>query len=240
MDGCPYGGPVRVLIVDDEEQLAATLARGLRRHGMTVDVAHRGDEAIEKAGSTAYDVVVLDRDLPGVHGDDVCRRLATDRPDTRVLMLTAAASLDDLVAGLGLGADDYLVKPFRFAELTARLAALGRRAGAAAPTVLRWGDLTLDPGRFEVRRGDRPIVLTPREFGVLEALLRSPGRVLSAEQLFELAWDERADPFTSSVRVIVSRLRSKLGPPELVHTVVGRGYRIGDADLSGVDQGAAR
>jgi DNA-binding response OmpR family regulator len=219
---------VRVLIVDDEVQLATTLARGLRRRGLTVDVAHRGDDALEKAAENAYDVVVLDRDLPVLHGDEVCRRLVADRPGTRVLMLTAAASLDDLVAGLGLGADDYLVKPFRFAELVARIAALARRTAPAAPAVLRAGDVTLDPARFEAVRGDRPLHLTPREFAVLEALLRSPGQVLSAEQLFELAWDDRADPFTSSVRVIVSRLRAKLGAPELIHTVVGRGYRVED------------
>lgn len=217
---------MRVLIVEDEERLAETLARGLRRRGMTIDLAHDGAVGLGKALENPYDVVVLDRDLPGLHGDDVCRRLVAERPMTRVLMLTAASSLDDLVAGLAIGADDYLAKPFAFAELLARLTALGRRRTAAQPSVLRVADVSLDPQRYQVRRGDVPVSLTPREFAVLEELMRAPGHVLSAEVLFERAWDDQADPFTSSVRVIVSRLRAKLGPPPLIETVVGRGYRI--------------
>lgn len=217
---------MRVLIVEDEVRLAETVARGLRRRGMTVDVAHDGADGLHRALETTYDVVVLDRDLPEMHGDDVCRRLVAQRSDTRVLMLTAAGALDDLVAGLGLGADDFMAKPFEFAELHARLLALGRRANPATPTLLRWADVEVDPGRREARRAAAALTLTPREFDVLELLVRADGQVVSAEQLIERAWDEHADPFTTSVRVIVSRLRSKLGEPPLVETVVGRGYRL--------------
>jgi DNA-binding response OmpR family regulator len=217
---------VRVLIVDDEVTLAGTVARGLRRRGWAVDVAHDGDDGLGKALVNDYDVVVLDRDLPRVHGDDVCQRLNEAARPCRILMLTAAASLDELVAGLGLGADDYLTKPFRFEELVARVAALGRRTGAPAPVVLAVADLTLDPGRADVRRSGRSIQLTARELAVLEVLVRAEGRTVSAEQLFEKAWDDQADPMSTSVRVIVSRLRSKLGDPALIHTVVGLGYRI--------------
>jgi DNA-binding response OmpR family regulator len=217
---------VRVLIVEDEAALADAIARGLRRRGWAVDLAHDGDEGLGKALVNDYDVVVLDRDLPVLHGDDVCRQLNDAARPCRILMLTAAASLDELVAGLGLGADDYLTKPFRFEELVARIAALARRAAAPTPVVLRVDDLVVDPARAEVCRGGRPLHLTARELAVLELLVRADGRAVSAEELFEKAWDDQADPMSTSVRVIVSRLRSKLGDPPLIHTVVGRGYRI--------------
>jgi DNA-binding response OmpR family regulator len=217
---------MRVLIVEDETRLAQALARGLRRHGFTVDLAGDGAAGLRKATVVDYDAIVLDRDLPELHGDEVCRRLNDDGAEARILMLTAAGELDDLVGGLDLGADDYLVKPVRLAELTARLRALGRRGGRPAPAILRRGDLELDPGRLTAARAGRDLALTPREFAVLELLVRAEGRVVSAEELLERAWDENADPFTSVVRVIVSRLRRKLGEPDPIVTVVGRGYRI--------------
>lgn len=209
--------------------LASTIARGLRRRGYAVDVASDGEEGLGKALVNDYDVVLLDRDLPGIHGDEVCRQIRLARREARILMLTAAASLDDLVGGLALGADDYLTKPFRFAELVARVQALGRRGGPSAPTTLLVADVELDPARHVVRRAGAPVRLTAREFAVLEVLLRADGQVVSAEELLEKAWDELADPFTSSVRVIISRLRSKLGEPSVIETVVGRGYRAGIA-----------
>jgi DNA-binding response OmpR family regulator len=217
---------MRVLIVEDETQLAQALARGLRRHGFTVDLAGDGQAGLRKAAIVDYDAIVLDRDLPLVHGDDVCRRLNADGAAARFLMLTAAGELDDVVDGLDLGADDYLVKPVRLAELTARLRALGRRGGAPAPAVLHRGDLELDPGRLSASRAGRELGLSPREFAVLELLVRAEGRLVSAEELLERAWDENADPFTSVVRVVVSRLRRKLGEPDPIATIPGRGYRI--------------
>ena len=217
---------MRVLIVEDEVRLAETIARGLRRRGMTVDVANDGVDGLHRALEGAYDVVVLDRDLPDLHGDEVCRRLVASRSDTRVMMLTASGALDDLVTGLGLGADDFMAKPFEFAELHARLLALGRRSNPATPVVLRWLDIELDPARRLARRRTSDLSLTPRELDVLEVLLRADGGVVSAEQLFERAWDDHADPFTTAVRVIVSRLRSKLGEPTVIETVIGRGYRL--------------
>jgi DNA-binding response OmpR family regulator len=217
---------MRVLIVEDEVRLAETIARGLRRRGMTIDLAHDGADGLHRALETTYDVVVLDRDLPEMHGDEVCRRLVAERSDTRVLMLTAAGALDDLVTGLGLGADDFMAKPFEFAELHARLLALGRRANPATPVVLRWAGIEVDPGRRLAWRHGQELSLTPRELDVLELLLRADGNVVSAEELLERAWDEHADPFTTAVRVIVSRLRSKLGEPAVVETVVGSGYRL--------------
>jgi DNA-binding response OmpR family regulator len=217
---------VRILVVEDEPELLETLRRGLVGRGFTVDAAVDGSEALLKVALGSYDVIVLDRDLPGVHGDEVCRRLNETGCAARIIMLTAAAALDDLTEGLDLGADDYLAKPFRFPELAARLRALGRRAGPAAPSVLRFRDLTLDPGSGSVRRDSGEIVLTHRELGVLELLLRAEGRIVSAEELLERVWDENADPFTTAVRVIMSRLRAKLGDPPLIETVIGRGYRM--------------
>jgi two-component system, OmpR family, response regulator VanR len=217
---------MRVLLAEDERRVADAVARGLRREGMAVDVAYDGATALDKARLTPYDVVVLDRDLPEIHGDDVCRTLRSEEPDSRVLMLTAANGVNDLVDGLSLGADDYMPKPFAFAELVARVRALARRSGAAHPPTLRSSDVELDPARHTVTRGDRPIELTPKEFAVLEALLAADGAVVSNDELVERVWDENADPFTNSVRMTVLRLRRKLGDPPLVETVKGAGYRV--------------
>ena len=219
---------MRILLVEDERQLADTLARGLRREGMAVDVAYDGVEGHEKWSYTDYDVVVLDRDLPGMSGDEVLRQLAGSGTLTRVLMLTASGSVRDRVNGLSLGADDYLSKPFAFAELVARIRALGRRATPAAPPVLAAGDLVLDPAKRVVRRADAPIDLTRKEFGVLEMLLQANGGVVSSEELLEKVWDEHADPFTTTVRVTIMTMRRKLGEPAIVDTVVGSGYRIAE------------
>jgi DNA-binding response OmpR family regulator len=215
---------VRVLIVEDEQALADALARGLRREGMAVDVAHDGDEGSEKVGVTRYDVVVLDRDLPGRHGDDLCAEIVGGV--TRVIMLTASGTLRDKVEGLALGADDYLPKPFDFPELVARVRALGRRATPAVPPVLRAADIVLDPAKRTVTRGDVPLELTRKEFGVLEVLMAAGGAVVSSEELLERVWDENADPFTTTVRVTVMTLRKKLGDPGIIDTVVGSGYRV--------------
>ncbi len=217
---------MRVLIIEDHRRMAETIARGLRNHAFAVDVAFDGEEGLEKALANEYEVIVLDRDLPKLHGDQVCARVRAAGLPARIIMVTAASSTDDLVTGLDLGADDYLAKPFELAELLARLRALGRRSPQAMPTVLRWGDLELDPARVLVKRAGRQLILTPREFLVLEVLMRADGDVVSAEEMFEQAWDDRADPFTQSVRVIVSRLRAKLGEPPLIETVVTRGYRM--------------
>ncbi|MDQ4038791.1 MAG: response regulator transcription factor [Actinomycetota bacterium] len=217
---------MRILLVEDERQLADTLARGLRRQGMAVDVAYDGSDGHEKWTYTDYDVVVLDRDLPGMSGDEVMRQLAGSGTLTRVLMLTASRSVADRVNGLSLGADDYLSKPFAFAELVARIRALGRRATPAAPPVLAAGDLVLDPAKRVVRRANTPIDLTRKEFGVLEMLMRANGGVVSSEELLEKVWDEHADPFTTTVRVTIMTMRRKLGEPAIVDTVVGSGYRI--------------
>jgi DNA-binding response OmpR family regulator len=218
---------VRVLVVEDHEILASTIGTGLRREGMAVDVVLDGADALEHLAVTRYDVVVLDRDLPGVHGDDVCRQIVASRPGSRVLMLTAASTVRDRVDGLGLGADDYLPKPFDFAELVARVRALGRRSAAALPPVLECGELTLDPTRHAAFRAGRRLELSPKEFAVLECLLASAGRVVPAEELLERAWDEAADPFTTTVKTTVRRLRAKLGDPPVIHTVREGGYRIG-------------
>src|SRR4051794_19458203 len=217
---------MRVLIAEDEPRIAGAVARGLRREGMAVDIAGDGAEALFKARVVPYDVVVLDRDLPKVHGDDVCRTLAAEQPGTKVLMLTAARSTDDLVAGLALGADDYLPKPFRFAELVARVRALARRAGAARPPVLEAGDVALDPGRRSATRDGRALELTPKEFAVLETLLAAQGDVVTPEELVERAWDEQLDPLSNTVRMTVMTLRRKLGDPPLIQTVRGSGYRV--------------
>ena len=215
-------------MVEDFEVLARSIGTGLRREGMAVDVVLDGTEAVECLAVTRYDVVLLDRDLPGVGGDDICRRLAGDRASTRVLMLTAADTIEDRVEGLSLGADDYLPKPFAFAELVARVRALARRATPPLPPTLRCGDITLDPARRTAFRAGRRVDLSPKEFALLECLLTSPGLVLPAEELLERVWDEAADPFTSAVKHTVHRLRAKLGDPPVIETVREGGYRIGE------------
>jgi DNA-binding response OmpR family regulator len=220
------GPPLRVLVVEDEQLLADAVATGLRREAMAVDVVYDGQAALDRVGVNDYDVVVLDRDLPLVHGDDVCRKIVDEGLATRVLMLTAAGDISDRVEGLELGADDYLPKPFAFSELVARVRALGRRATTPLPPVLERAGISLDPGRREVLRDGKPVALAPKEFAVLEVLMRSNGAVVSAEQLLEKAWDEHTDPFTNVVRVTVMTLRRKLGEPPVIITVPGSGYRI--------------
>ncbi|MEU7988237.1 response regulator transcription factor [Streptosporangium canum] len=217
---------MRVLVVEDEPLLADAIAEWLRDEVHAVDVAYDGAAALERAGVNDYDVVVLDRDLPAVHGDEVCRELVGAGSAARVLMLTAAAEVTDRVTGLSLGADDYLTKPFAFPELAARVQALGRRSRPAAPPVLRRAGITLDPARREVFRDSRYVPLSKKEFAVLAELLRADGAVVSSEQLLEKAWDEHADPFTGAVRLAVLKLRRKLGAPPVVETVTGAGYRI--------------
>jgi DNA-binding response OmpR family regulator len=217
---------MRVLIVEDHEELARTVATGLRREGMAVDLAFDGNAALRRALLDSYDVVVLDRDLPHLHGDEVCRRLAAEGCRARVLMLTAAATIEERVDGLTLGADDYLPKPFAFAELVARVRALARRAAPAVPPVLVSGDLRLDSAQRVARRAGRLLSLSPKELAVLELLMSAGGAVVSAEELLERVWDEQADPFSSVVKVTISRLRAKLGEPTLIETVPAAGYRI--------------
>ncbi len=217
---------MRVLVIEDDRELAEAIGVGLRREQMAVDIATDGDRGLERALAYGYDVIVLDRDLPLMHGDDVCAHLVRQGCRSRVLMLTAAATIEDTVDGLGLGADDYMPKPFAFAELVARIRALFRRAQPALAPVLERGDLLLDPARRSASRRGRPLDLGPKEFGVLELLLAAQGRVVSAEELLERVWDEMADPFTSSVKVTVSRLRRKLGDPPVIETVAQAGYRI--------------
>ena len=217
---------MRVLVVEDHQRLAAAVAEGLRREGMAVDVVHDGTDAIAHVAVHSYDVVVLDRDLPGVPGDDVCRSLVAERSGTRVLMLTAASTIGDRVEGLGLGADDYLPKPFDFAELVARIRAVGRRSAAPQPPLLLSGDLSLDPGRRVALRAGRRLSLSPKEFAVLEYLMAADGRVVSAEELLERVWDEAANPFTSTVKTTIGRLRAKLGDPPVVETIREAGYRL--------------
>lgn len=217
---------MRLLLAEDEPKVAAAVAKGLRRHGAAVDVAPDGAVALQNARVHPYDVVILDRDLPAVHGDQVCRTLSAEQPETKILMLTAARTTDDLVQGLALGADDYLPKPFRFAELVARVHALARRGGVARPTVLTHGDIELDPARRTATRAGVDLGLSAKEFGVLQALLAADGAVVSPEELLERVWDANVDPFTNTVRMIVMKLRRKLGEPAVVHTVPGAGYRI--------------
>ena len=219
---------MRVLVVEDEVELADVVARGLRQAGLAVDIACDGEEALQKAVATPYEVVVLDRGLPGIHGDDVCRELLASIPVPRILMLTAAGNVDARVEGLAIGADDYLPKPFVMAELVARIRALGRRPAAATPPILVAGGLVVDPARREATREGRVLPLTRKEFGVLEVLVAAAGRVVSAEELLERVWDEEADPFTNAVRITVMTLRRKLGEPLLIETVIGVGYRLGD------------
>lgn len=217
---------MRVLVVEDDQALADVIARGLRQEALAVDVAFDGEEALDKAAFTTYDVVVLDRDLPKVHGDDVCRELTAAGNGERILMLTASGTLDDRVSGLALGADDYLPKPFAMKELVARVRALGRRVPALVPPLLTHGDLTVDVPRHRVTRGGREINLTRKEFGVLEVLAAASGRVVSSEELLEKVWDENTDPFTNAIRITVMTLRRKLGDPPIIETVVGVGYRL--------------
>lgn len=224
MDG--HHGAVRVLVVEDEDVLADAVAEWLRREAFAVDVAYDGDAAYERIGVHAYDVVILDRDLPGRSGDELCRELAGNQPDTRVLMLTAAAAVRDRVSGLAIGADDYLIKPFAMVELAARVHALARRSTTRVPTQLVRGGLSLDPARHEALRDGRFLALSLKEFGVLAELLRAGGTVVSAEHLLEKVWDEHIDPFTNTVRVTMMKLRKKLGEPGLIETIPGVGYRI--------------
>jgi DNA-binding response OmpR family regulator len=219
---------MRVLIAEDVEDLAAAIAVGLRREGMAVDVALDGTTALDQLAVTPYDVVVLDRDLPGTHGDEICRRLTAQQSRSRVLMLTAASTVRDRVEGLGLGADDYLAKPFDFAELVARIRAIGRRPEVSLPPVLERGDVTLDASRRVAFRAGQRLDLSPKEFAVLEYLLAAGDRVVSAEELLERVWDEAADPFTTAVKQTMSRLRAKLGEPPLIRTVREGGYQLGE------------
>jgi DNA-binding response OmpR family regulator len=222
------GGRVRVLVIEDDHELAEAIGAGLRLEQMAVDVAFDGDTGLERGLVYGYDVIVLDRDLPGLHGDDLCAHLVREGCRSRVLMLTAAATIEDRVDGLGLGADDYLPKPFAFAELVARVRALFRRAQPALPPVLQASGLRLDPARRTASRNGQPLDLGPKEFGALELLLAARGRVVSAEELLDRVWDEMADPFTTSVKVTISRLRRKLGDPAVIETIAQAGYRIGE------------
>lgn len=214
------------MVVEDEPVLAEAIGEWLRAETHAVDVVFDGASALEHVGVNEYDVVILDRDIPGVHGDQVCRELAANNDGPRVLMLTASAEVPDRVTGFALGADDYVPKPFAFAELAARITALGRRGGRRLPPVLSRGDITLDPGRHEVFRGSRYVPLARKEFAVLAELLRAEGAVVSAETLLEKVWDEHADPFTGAVKLTVHKLRRKLGEPDVVETVTGVGYRL--------------
>ena len=218
---------MRVLVVEDHPRLAETVATVLRREGMAVDIAFDGREALNRAALTSYDVVVLDRDLPGVHGDEVCRAIVAEG-NSAVLMLTAAGAVEERVKGLGLGADDYLPKPFHIAELVARVRAVARRSPRTVPPTLAYGDLTLDTSQRLVTRSGMPVALSPKEFAVLEVLLGAQGAVVSTEQILERAWDDATDPFTNAVRMTVSRLRAKLGEPPVIQTVTPVGYRIGE------------
>jgi len=217
---------MRVLVIEDDAELAETVATGLRDARMSVDTTLDGEAGLERALLYDYEVVVLDRDLPAVHGDEVCRRLVAAGTRSRVLMLTGAGQDQDVIDGLGLGADDYLPKPFAFAVLVARIAALARRAQPSIPPVLEHGDIVLDSAKRCAQRADRPLRLRPKEFGVLELLLAAQGRVVSAEELLERVWDEAADPFTGAVKITISRLRTKLGDPPVIETVAKAGYRI--------------
>jgi DNA-binding response OmpR family regulator len=220
---------MRVLVAEDFEPMARAVGTGLRREGMAVDVVGDGIDALEHLAVTEYDVVVLDRDLPGVHGDEICRRLAARQSPSRILMLTAASSLTARVEGLDLGADDYLAKPFDFPELTARIRALGRRAATSLPPVLSFADIRLTPASRVASRAGQRLDLSAKEFAVLEYLLAAAGRIVSAEELLERVWDEAADPFTTAVKQTMYRLRTKLGEPPVIHTVREGGYRIGES-----------
>jgi DNA-binding response OmpR family regulator len=217
---------VRVLVVEDEPALADSIARGLRDEGMAVDLALDGEQALARATINTYDVIVLDRDLPVVHGDDVCRQLVASGVETRIIMLTAARAVGDRIVGLTIGADDYLPKPFAFGELVARIRALARRPAAGIAPILTVGDLIVDPMRRVATRQGALVQLTRKEFGVLETLLSANGHIVSAEQLLERVWDEHADPFTHVVRMTIMKLRRKLGDPPVIETLPGEGYRV--------------
>ncbi|MEU0763235.1 response regulator transcription factor [Streptomyces microflavus] len=231
---------MRVLVVEDEEFLAEMIAEGLRRDAVAVDIAPDGPSALEKLRFGAYDVMILDRDLPGLHGDEVCRRVVGARLLTRILMLTAAGTVRDRVAGLGLGADDYLTKPFAYDELLARVLALGRRSRPALPPVLERAGLTLDTARRQACRDGRYLSLSRKEFAVLETLLRAEGAVVSGDDLIEQVWEEDTSYRTNAVRVTLSKLRTKLGAPPVIETVPGAGYRIGDGPAASGGSGGAR
>jgi DNA-binding response OmpR family regulator len=218
---------MRVLVVEDHAKLAMTVATGLRQAGLAVDVTFDGHDALTHVATTDYDVVVLDRDIPGVHGDEVCRRLVAESHNSRVLMLTAAGAVEDRVEGLDLGADDYLAKPFEFSELVARVRALSRRTHPSLPPTLVHGDLEVDSAHRVVRRAGHRLSLSPKEFAVLELLVAAQGAVVSAEEILERVWDEAADPFSQAVKTTLSRLRAKLGEPPVIETVAKSGYRIG-------------
>ncbi|MGC4108270.1 MAG: response regulator transcription factor [Thermomicrobiales bacterium] len=217
---------MRVLVVEDEEALAEAIARGLRQANLAVDVAFDGQTALEKAEITHYDVVLLDRQLPDIHGDEVCRHLVAAEQPPRILMLTAAGDVHSRVEGLAMGADDYLPKPFELVELIARIRALHRRPSVAMRPVITVGDLVVDSARQSATRGGTILNLTRKEFGVLEEIVRANGVVVSSEELLERVWDEAADPFTNAVRITMMTLRRKLGDPQLIETVVGAGYRL--------------
>ena len=217
---------MKVLVVEDQARLAEAVAEGLRREGMAVDVSYDGTDALSHVAINHYDVIVLDRDLPGVHGDQVCRAIVARHSQARVLMLTASTTIADRVEGLELGADDYLPKPFEFAELVARVRALGRRSAFAVPPKLEHGELMLDSSRRVAFRGDRRLLLSPKEFALLEYLMAADGRVVSTEELLARVWDEAVDPFTSTVKTTMGRLRGKLGDPPVIETVREAGYRI--------------
>jgi DNA-binding response OmpR family regulator len=227
---------MRVLVAEDHDVLARTIGLGLEREGMAVDVALDGADALDRLAVTRYDVVVLDRDLPAVHGDEVCRYMVDQRIEARVLMLTASASVQDRVRGLELGADDYLPKPFDFTELVARIRALARRAPTAHPMVFESGDLVVDSARRIASRSGRTLTLSPKEFAVLECLLAADGRVVSTEDLLERVWDDSVDPFTTTVKTTILRLRNKLGHPPVIETVREGGYRIDVAPESSVGE----
>lgn len=217
---------IRVLVIEDDEEMAGAIGVGLRRAGMAVDLAFDGEDGLDRALVNDYDVIVLDRDLPRLHGDRVCAALVEAGRPSRVLMLTAATTIDDRVGGLELGADDYLPKPFAFAELVARIRALARRINPALPPVIRHDDLEVDTARRQASRGGRMLDLSPKEIGVLEVLLGTQGRVVSAEELLERVWDDEADPFSTAVKVTISRLRRKLGDPPIIQSITKSGYRI--------------
>jgi DNA-binding response OmpR family regulator len=217
---------MRILVAEDEKALADLVAEGLRRYAMAVDVVYDGEAAWERLTVNDYDVLVLDRDLPVLHGDEICRELSRAQARTRILMLTAASSIPERVAGLGLGADDYLSKPFAYAELVARVQALGRRSQAPLPPVLERYGIVLDVPRRQAFRDGRYLLLSRKEYAVLEVLMRAQGTVVSAEDLLEQAWDEHTDPFTTVVRATISKLRAKLGPPQIITTLPGIGYRL--------------